>query len=112
MPSQPVSVLQIHGTADTTIPYYGLFGGYPSATEDATRWAARASCDPEAVTDLPDMDLEPTLFGDETTVERWETGCVEGVDAELWSIYGGAHIPTFNENFSVQLVAWLLRHSR
>lgn len=42
-PSRPISVLQIHGTADASIPYTG--DGYlPSVSETVLGWASRDGC--------------------------------------------------------------------
>ena len=42
------------------------------------------------------LDLDTSIAGAETTVERW-TGCKTGGAAELWTIHGGSHIPVFNQ---------------
>lgn len=109
--SEPVSVLQVHGTADTTIAYDGGVG-YPSAPDTVARWAERAGCDTSMPTDLEPLDIEVDLAGAETAVRRFETGCADGLDAELWSIEGGSHIPVFNDNWMPMLTEWLFRHSK
>jgi polyhydroxybutyrate depolymerase len=111
VPSQPVSVLHVHGTADATIAYGGN-AFYPSAEAAVERWAGRAGCDVGASEMLASIDLDSTLAGDETTVERWSEGCATGVDVELWTIVGGGHIPGFNNTWMPQLATWLLRHRR
>lgn len=109
-PSEPVSVLQVHGTADSTIAYDG--DGYPSAPAVVERWAVRADCDTSMLTDLDPIDIEEDLAGAETTVQRYETGCAVGIDAELWSIQDGGHIPVFNDNWMPMLTDWLFRHAK
>lgn len=111
VPSQPVSVLHVHGDADGTIAYAGN-AFYPSARVAVERWAERAGCDVSMPETLPAMDLDSSLTGDETTATRWSTGCATGVDVELWTIVGGAHIPGFNATWMPQLATWLLRHRR
>ena len=111
VPSQPVSVLQVHGTLDETIGYAGT-GGYPSARATVMRWAERAGCEPTMSTSGTPLDLLTSLPGDETTVEQWTTGCDAGLDAALWSIEGGSHIPGFNSAWPTSVAAWLLRHRR
>ncbi len=97
-PSAPVSVLQVHGTADATILYGGgaLFGrAYPSAQQTVADWASRNGC--SAVTEEGNAkDLVPTLVGAETAV-RAHGGCTGGA-AELWTVQNGGHIPAFNTN--------------
>jgi polyhydroxybutyrate depolymerase len=114
VPSQPVSVLQIHGDLDGTIFYGGgapgeTFGVYPSAPEAVARWATRASCDGTTV-DGDALDLEGTLAGAETETVRYESGCTAG--AELWTIRGGGHIPNLNREFAPAVLAWLRAHGR
>ncbi len=109
--SQPVSVLQVHGTLDDAVAYEGG-PAYPSAPEAVRRWAERAGCDTSMPSELEPMDLESDLPGAETTVLRYETGCVEGVDAELWTIEGGSHIPVFHDDWPERLTGWLFRHAR
>jgi polyhydroxybutyrate depolymerase len=46
-PSQPVAVLQIHGTADPQVPYEGS-PFTASAEQNAQLWAARNACNPNA----------------------------------------------------------------
>jgi polyhydroxybutyrate depolymerase len=111
VPDAPVSVLQVHGTLDATIVYEGN-AYYPSARAAVTRWAERAGCDPATSTRLDPLDLESTIPGAETVVERFATGCDSGLDAELWTIEGGGHIPTWTDAWMDSLAGWLLRHSR
>ncbi|MCZ6807376.1 MAG: hypothetical protein O7F08_10510, partial [Deltaproteobacteria bacterium] len=92
----PVSVLNVHGTADMSVPYEG--GDFqPGAVETVERFAGRAGCDLEATTSLESIDLFPTLAGVETHRVSYSTGCAEGIDAELWTIEEGPHTPVFLE---------------
>lgn len=89
-PSRPVSVLEIHGTEDTLIPY---LGGKPAAPEaeaappyTATpammqRWAEVNGCPapPAAKVDGP------------VTTEEW-TGCTNGSAVSLVTVEGGGHV--------------------
>jgi polyhydroxybutyrate depolymerase len=114
----PVSVLVVHGTADGTVPYEGRPGVYPGAVEIAERSAAAAGCDPESSTFLESLDLVPAVEGDETDLYAYSTGCDEGLDAELWTINDGLHIPFFQPLSSGKplfpdlITDWLFRHSR
>ncbi|MDQ3036872.1 MAG: hypothetical protein M3Y87_31050 [Myxococcota bacterium] len=110
VPSQPVSVLHVHGTADATIAFAGN-AYYPSARVAAERWATRAGCDATMPETLASIDLDTALAGDETTVTRW-SDCTSDADVELWTIEGGGHIPGFNATWMPQLATWLLAHSR
>jgi polyhydroxybutyrate depolymerase len=112
----PLSVLAVHGTADDTIEYEGgvsSFGGaFPGAIETVERFAARAGCDTNSPTDEGSADLVGTIDGAETDMVAYTTGCDEGVDAALWTINGGGHIPAFTPNFADMTTDWLLDHKR
>ncbi len=113
----PVSVLNVHGTADMTVPYEGRGEGeafpIPGAVETVERWAGRAGCDLAAATPLESMDLFPDIEGVETARVAYLEGCAQGIDAELWTINGGPHIPVFiGTEWAALTTDWLLRHSR
>lgn len=102
-PSQPVSTLQIHGTADGTIGYEGGENagfGYPSAEVTVARFGERNGCTGSEM--VESIDLDSSLDGAETAVTRY-TGCTEGVGAELWTIEGGAHLPALQPDASDQV---------
>lgn len=110
---EPVSVLQIHGDQDGTVFFDGLMMGglgYPGAEETVRRWAARAGCDDGALDQGTPFDLDTGLAGDETTVSTHRTGCAPGVEAELWRIQGGGHIPALAPDFGERIIDWVLSH--
>ncbi len=104
-PTRPVSVLQIHGTLDTTVPYNGRSFGFPSARETVQRFATRAGC--SGTETATPVDFDRALPGDETRVERW-VDCTDDLAAELWSIEGGGHIPALNRTATSTILDWLL----
>lgn len=111
-PSEPVSVLQVHGTADATIDYNGGVNGgaaYPGAATTVARWATYNRCS-STRTAGASIDIDMNLEGAETTVERHD-GCMGGA-AELWTITGGSHAPGFNAQWSNLALAWLLAHPK
>ena len=58
VPSAPVSILHIHGDADTEVNYdgdSGLDGPYPGAMASVTRWAGYDGC-ADTFTDGPSLD--------------------------------------------------------
>src|SRR5262249_9298088 len=86
-PSQPVSVLEIHGTADADVLYNGSVGGkYPDAVTTVEDWATLDGCSLMPDNSAPPLDLDSSLMGAETTVQRYTQGCKAGGAAELWSI--------------------------
>lgn len=96
-PSQPVTVLHIHGDADDTVPYDGE---HPAASARATaeEWARLDGCAATPTTGAP-LDLDSDLGGDETTVQRWDQGCRDGSQVQLWTIHGGGHVPAISPDF-------------
>lgn len=109
-PSQAVNVLQIHGTADATIPFAGS-GFHPSAQGTTDRWAGYDGCSTAAPEGLPSIDLDVLLPGDETAVQRYQ-GCPGTTDVQLWSIVGGGHLPAFGDQFARALWTWMSAHPR
>jgi polyhydroxybutyrate depolymerase len=108
----PVSVLAIHGTADATIPYDGLPNLYPGAVETTERAATAGGCDVGSPTAEGSVDLVPGIDGAETDKVAYSTGCDEGIDAALWTINEGGHIPVFSTEFADMTTDWLFGHSR
>ena len=116
VPSEPVHVLQIHGTADDVIAYDGsciipFFFCHPGAEQSVSTWSQYNQCDGE-FKDGGSLDLVNGLSGSETRRTLVTEGCSDRGTAELWSINGGDHGPSFNANFRRELVEWLLIHRR
>ncbi len=107
-PSRPVSVLQIHGTADETVAYTGgSFGGglsYPSAEETVAQWRDHNGCTDVADTTAPPLDLDLAVAGAETAVTKYADGCGEGSRVELWRIDGGRHVPALSDAFTPAVI--------
>jgi polyhydroxybutyrate depolymerase len=116
-PANPVSVLHIQGTADTTIAYGGgsvTLGlpSFPSAQTSVTDWVGFDGCDPAGDTSSPALDLEATLPGAETTVTRYQNGCKSGSSVEFWSIKNAVHVPTFGPDFAPRMTGWLMSQAK
>ena len=112
-PSEPVSILQIHGTDDGTIGYDGGFtpiGTYPSAAATVAAWATYNGCT-DASESLGAIDLGILLAGDETTRQAF-TGCPVDGAVELWTMNDGPHIPLPTANFAADLVDWFFAHPK
>lgn len=113
-PSNPVHILQIHGTADGTIAYDGadIRGNrYPSALETVQRWASYNGCSTTGA-ERELRDLDASLDGYESTALAFKQGCKTGGSSELWTIAGGSHVPALSETFSQQVVEWLYAHPK
>lgn len=114
-PTSPVSVLEVHGNADTTISYDGgstYAGGppYPSAKETVADWAKLEGCADTLTATTEKHDLESTLAGEETRVDRY-MGC-KSAAVELWTIEGGGHIPTFTAQWASLVYGFLEAHPK
>ena len=112
-PIAPVSVVQVHGTADDDGSSFegGKLSGarhladasYPGALQTATAWATYDGCRPKAVAAAEHVDVDADLSADglpaEASVSRW-TGCQGNAVVELWTIPGGSHSPTISDAFA------------
>ena len=116
----PVSLLQIHGIADSVILFEGDVAEpntnddgepafYAGATDMVMRWARRAGCEwPEGIQPYATLDLDQHVPGPETQEYRIESGCAEGITVELWQGEGSGHSPGYDDGFMDALVDWLL----
>ena len=118
VPSIPVAVLQIHGTADDQVAFDGgtvqpgqvqglgsaqaqTMAAYPGAESTVAAWATYDGCASKKVLDQRlDIDADLSYAGApaETSVTRW-TGCRPGGAVELWTMAGGGHVPTLSVSF-------------
>lgn len=114
-PSEPVAVLQVHGTSDEIVYYAGgtlpiSWRRYPGAMETIAAWARRNHCNPTLSDTGPLLDLDTVLPGAETRVQR-HMGCTGGA-AELWTITGGRHIPNLQRTWATTIYDWLMAHPK
>jgi|EP01046_Picozoa_sp_COSAG06_P020182 polyhydroxybutyrate depolymerase len=98
-PSEPVHVLQVHGSSDGTVSYAGgtFYRAYPSAAGSVRRWAAFNGCDDESSpagnTLGTDVSWDLVAPSGEDTTNAWHDNCPPGGSAELWTIANGQHTP-------------------
>lgn len=117
-PSEPVHILQIHGTNDWTIKYAGgSIGGapYPSALGSVEIWNAYNNCTNTQDTSAPLRDIDDRVVGDsETSTIRFTEGCDLGGSGELWTIASGSHVPKFwlDDDYARNLVAYFFSHPK
>lgn len=112
VPTRPVSVLQVHGTADDNVAYAGEPGNFTGAVESAQRWATRASCDLSMATTSAPFDLDRSVDGDETTASDYLAGCTSPITVSLWTMTGSGHVPTFGTESTQRIIDWLLARGR
>jgi polyhydroxybutyrate depolymerase len=109
-PSTPVSLLNIHGTADKTIKVTGGSmndSPYTSAKSTVTRIALVNKCSSPAITK---KDFEPTIKGPETTVFNYS--CESHTHLQYWKIANGSHSPKLPSDFAEQVISFLLKQSK
>jgi polyhydroxybutyrate depolymerase len=113
-PSSPVSVVQIHGSADTTIDVNGgaLYGhAYPSAATTVSTWAGYDGCTSGPTPTGATLDLDTVLAGAETTVQAFG-GCRGGAAVQLWTMAGGGHGPAISPAMMPAVVDFLFSHPK
>jgi polyhydroxybutyrate depolymerase len=103
-PQRPISVFEVHGTADHTIPYTGgpfagVGGGTTvlSAHASAARWASLDGC-----------GSRPRGSSSGVSVLAAYSGCRGGVSVTLDSITGGGHV--WLADIGVVLANFLAKH--
>jgi polyhydroxybutyrate depolymerase len=108
-PTAPVAVLQVHGDADTVVPYAG--GGLePGAKQTVATWAQKNGCTGDLTDTGMTLDLDSGLAGAETGIANY--ACASGA-AELWTIHGGQHVPSFNlPDWGNDVFDWLMQHPK
>lgn len=113
-PSEPVAVLQVQGDADEIVPYGGgvilqFHPSAPGAQTTVATWAAKNGCDAALAPTGTQLDLDAQLDGAETTIARH--ACAKGA-AELWTIAGGKHIPSFTDAWGPSFWDFLAAHPK
>ena len=122
-PAEPVHVLHIHGTADSSISFDGgciVFSCYPGAEESIDAWRNYNECDSVPVDGGPAFNLDWSVGGNETTSTIYQQNCNDGVTVELWTMTGSEHVPNFRRNsdsltsnlFAKNALNWLLEHRK
>ncbi len=116
-PSEPVSILDVHGNADNTINIGGgTFMGtspYPAQDYTAYYWALYDGCPGDGIdyVDTGDYDMDPNLGGAETNVRVYGP-CAANTSVETWLVKGGAHAPTLLTSTTDTFVKFLFAHPK
>ena len=124
-PSEPVSVVEIHGSADDIVLYEGgnlsdwypdhSSAPYPGAETTAETWAAYDACDETPTPQDAKIDVDMAITSAEglaeTTVAEW-TGCAAGTTVQLWTIPDGGHGPTVSSSFADTILDFMLDHPK
>jgi polyhydroxybutyrate depolymerase len=113
-PSEPVSVLAVHSSADETVAFGGgtiNHAGYPSAATTVAQWRGYDGC-AAAGSDAPALDLAGDRPGAETSVRIYAKGCAPGSVVEAWTINGGTHVPQWGPAFAPAVTDFLLSRAK
>lgn len=107
-PDDLVSMVDIHGSEDTSVLFEGANGEqtYPGAVETVARWAEYNGCAATAEA-APSEDFSRDVDGAETEVTV-HPDCDDGGRAELWHIVGDGHVPAFTDHWRSRVLDHLL----
>ena len=109
-PATPVSLLNIHGTADKTIKVDGGVMNdfaYTSAATTVDKFVAVNRC---AQATAEKKDFEPSIKGSETTI--FDYVCGTHAELQYWKIADGSHRPQLPKDFAQQVISFLLKQSK
>ena len=122
-PTEPVSILHIHGTADNIVFYNGgrlctCITGVspstppaPSALESIQLWAAYNGCGNPVTSPAPVLDLVTSLPGNDTVTTEYQVHPAGGA-VELWAVQGMGHELPFSTQGWARIADWLLAHPK
>jgi polyhydroxybutyrate depolymerase len=116
-PSDPVSVLEIHGDADPIVrPSGGLVFGlagrrYPSLAQTLATWAAKDACTGALAPTGRRLDFDVALPGAEAE-EQTYAGCPPGIAVTWWSVRGEGHLPDPAPEGMQAVWSWLKAHPK
>lgn len=86
-PQHPMPVMEIHGTADPTVPYNGS-GSYESIANTLSYWVNFNQCDATAiVTNMPDINITDGCTAEHQLYQNGDNG----VEVEHYKIINGGH---------------------
>ena len=87
-PQRPIPIMQIHGTADETVPYYGAYWSL-SIDEMLNYWDTKNMCDQKPITTALPHNPNTTSG---TSIEQIQySGCDHGVTIAHYKVIGGGH---------------------
>jgi polyhydroxybutyrate depolymerase len=116
-PAALVSAVEIHGTEDQVIGYYGDAQhdppdpNVPSAHQTIAVWARNDHCTGALTSAGITLDLSTATPGPETIVDAYQ-GCPAGIAVELWSMQEVGHWPAPQPDFMDNVLDFLFAHPR
>jgi len=113
-PSEPIALVEIHGTKDSVVGFDGghmsngsVSADFPGAKTTVAHWAGYQQC----TGDLADTGTTLDIFkatGNETSVSRY--ACPKGA-VELWT-YDGDHAPAYSADFAKTIWSYFAAHPK
>jgi len=89
VPLRPVPIVQIHGTADEVVPYWGVDSLPPTVPDVVNFWVTNNQC---STTDVMEEDLPDTNTDDNSTVSlRQYNTCNQKTNVLFYTINNGGH---------------------
>ena len=115
-PSEPVSVLHMHGTSDATVLYDGgCFSEdglcYPGAVDTLNMWADFNGCQGGSVRS-GNFNYDRLRPGPETSARTNLDGCPDGGALEFWKLKGSGHVPLFTDPWNDAVIDFLLANPK
>ena len=102
----PVSVLNVHSTADANVAYGGT-SNYAGQIELTERVAGFVGCSTTIIEDGGTVDITDAVAGEETSIARYNSGCAPGTSVELWTMTGVPHVVLYNANHANLVLDWI-----
>ena len=109
-PPRPFPVMEIHGTADSIVPYAGDINFAPIDSV-IRKWVLHNNCNPSPITySVPNSNTTDNSLA----VNYRYTNGTAGSSVELYKIFGGGHswpgalplFPNTNEDFNASVEIW------
>lgn len=111
-PLQATPIMQIHGTADSTVLFAGSAGFAPSVDSVVNWWKIFNNCQTSTTTNLPDINTTDNTTASLTVHSQ----CTDNVEVHYYVIQDGGHswpgafpIPGLgntNQDFSATIAIW------
>jgi polyhydroxybutyrate depolymerase len=109
-PTNPVSLLNIHGTADKTIKVNGGEMNKATYTSAALTLKTFATVNKCTNPNTTKKDFEPTIKGPETSVINYS--CGTHTHLQFWKINNGSHSPKLPADFAEQIISFLSKQRK
>ena len=110
--TRPTPVMQIHGTADSTVFYAGSPSFYPDISTGVNWWVTYNNCSQSVTMNLPDIDMTDNCTASLEVFSQ----CDDNVEVHFYKIQDGGHswpgafpvpgLGNTNQDFIASEVVW------